>query len=169
MREKICSQEIAVARAVRTGLWDSALRDHAAACAACKELVVAVSAMRSLAAGFEQEVERPDAGWLWRKALLEKKQAEADRARRPLLAVEFASVSAMILASAGWMGWHWSEVQEHLQVQFILWQTEPWPRLWQALWSFGGGTPQPFLGPLLLVLLLAVAAFLVAHPLFADE
>jgi hypothetical protein len=130
-------------------------------------LVVAVTAVRSLAADFEKNFELPDAGWLWRKALLEQKQADADRAQRPLLMAELAGVSTIILAFAMWIGWYWPEVQEHLQVQFILWQTEPWPRLGQALWSFVAQTSQ--LSPFLLVLLLAVAAFLVTHPLLAEE
>ena len=118
----------------------------------------------------KKDVELPDAGWLWRKALLEQKQAEADRAQRPLLVAEFASVSAIILAFAAWISWYWPEVQEHLQVQLTLWQTEPWLRLGQAFfWLFTAGTPQPSPGPLLLVLLLVVAVFLVAHPLLAEE
>src|SRR5712691_4643113 len=104
MREKICSQENAVARAARTGLWDKALRDHAAACTACQELVVAVTAMESLVSRSENNSERPDAGWLWRKALLEQKQAEADVAQRPLRVAQFASVPALILAVASLIG-----------------------------------------------------------------
>jgi hypothetical protein len=169
MREKICSQEIAVARAVRTGLWDSALRDHAAGCAACKDLVVTVTTMRSLAAGFEKDFELPEAGWLWRKALLEQKQADANRAQRPLLVAEFASVSAIILTFAAWIGWYWPEVQEHAQVQLTLSQTEPWARLWQAFWSLAAGTPQPSPGPFLLVLLLAIVAVLAVCPLLVEE
>lgn len=169
MREKICAQEIVVAQVARTGLWDNTLRNHAAGCAACRELVVAVTAMQSLAAGFEKVSELPDAGWLWRKALLEQKQAEADRAQRPLRVAQFASVPAIVLGFAVWIGWYWPQMQEQIQVQVTVWQTGLWPRLWQAFWSFAAATTQLSPGPFLLVLLLAVAAVLVAHPLLAEE
>jgi len=169
MREQICSQEIAVARAARTGLGDRALRDHAAACEPCKELVIAVTAMQSLATGFEKDSELPDAGWLWRKALLEQKQAAADRAQRPLRVVQFASVPGMILAVAAWIVWYWPQIQESTQAQLTAWQIRVWPQLWQAFWSLSAGAPQLSPSAFLLVLLLALAALLVAHPLLSEE
>ena len=169
MRENICAQEMVVAQAARTGLWDHTLRDHAVACAVCKEVIIAVTAMQSLAVGFEKASGLPDAGWLWRKALLEQKQAEADRAQRPLRVAQFASVPAMILAFGAWVGWSWPQMQAHLQAQVTVWQTGLWPRLWQAFWSLAGTPLLSPRGPFLLILLLAIAAVLVAYPVLAEE
>lgn len=169
MREKICSQEMVVARAARTGLWDNTVRDHAAACTVCKELVIAVTLIQSLAAGCERNSELPDPGWLWRKALLEQKQAEADRVQRPLRLAQFSSVPA-ILAFAAWIAWHWPQTQEYMLAQLTVSQTGLWPRLWQAFWSLAAGASQLSPDrPFLLVLLLAIAVVLAARPLLVEE
>ena len=169
MREKICSQEIEVARAARTGVWDSTVQDHAAACAVCTELVIAVTAMQSLVTGFEKDSKLPDAGWLWRTALLEQKQAEADRVQRPLRLAQFSSVPT-ILALVGWIAWHWAQTEEYVLAQLTVWQTGWWARPWQAFWLFVTGASQLSLNrPFLLVLLLAIAIVLAARPLLAEK
>ena len=166
MSDKICSHEFAVAKAARSGVWDSTVREHAAGCGACKQLVIAVTAMQSLAAGFENDAEMPDGGWLWRKALLERKQAEVDRAQRPLRVAEFAAMPAIIFACAAWVALY----GPYIQAQVVVWQTELWRRLWQALGLFAAAAPQFSASrPLLMVLLLATAVMVAAHPLLAEE
>jgi hypothetical protein len=130
---------------------------------------MAVIALQSLATGCEKDSERPDAGWLWRKALLEQRHAAADRAQRPLRVVQFASVPGMILAIAAWIAWYWPQIQEYTQAQLTVWQISLWPPLWQAFWSLWAGAPQLSPSAFMLVLLLAVAAVLVTHPLLAEE
>jgi hypothetical protein len=164
MRETICSQETVVARAARTGLWDSTVREHADACAVCQELVLGITAMQSLVAGVERESELPGAGWLWRKALLEQKQADTDRVQRPLRLAQYTAGLTGILALAACAGWYWRP----LEVQFAVWQVELLPRLWQGFWSLAGTSLPTSRGPLLLVLLLAIAVLL-AYPVLVEE
>jgi hypothetical protein len=132
-------------------------------------LVIAVTAMQLLATGSEKDSELPDGGWLWRKALLEQKQAAADRAQRPLRVVQTASVPGTILAVAAWIAWYWPQIQEFTQVQLTVWQIRLWPQLRQAFWSLSARAPQLSPSAFLLVLLLAVATVLVAHPLLAEK
>src|SRR5579862_526827 len=110
MRNRGCSHEIAVTKAVRTGLWDSALRDHAAQCGVCGESVISATAIRSLTADLEDERHLPDAGWLWRKALLEQKQAETDRALRLFGLAQSFSMPMMVLAVVVLIWWGSGEV-----------------------------------------------------------
>ncbi len=166
MRENICSHESAVSKAARTGLWDSALRDHATSCGACKESVLVAAGMRSLAADLERDSELPDPAWLWRKALLDQKQGETDRALRLYGLPQFVSMLAMILAVAILIAWYSTQLQEYLQAH---WQTEAWVRLSQGFWSVATGTAQGSPESFPLVFLLAAAALIAAHPLLVDE
>ena len=75
----------------------------------------------------------------------------------------------MILAVAAWVVWYWPQIQESTQAQLTEWQIRVWPKLWQAFWSLSAGAPQLSPSAFLLVLLLAVAALLVAHPLLSEE
>jgi hypothetical protein len=163
MRDTLCSYEDLVAKAVRTGLWESTVRNHTDTCSTCHELVLSINAMQSLGAGVGKESQLPNAGWLWRKALLERKQVEADQVRRPLRLAQFAAVLAGMLVLGAWIGWNWRP----MQVQVAVWQVELWSRLWQAFWSLEGTSPLISRGPLL-VLLLALAALL-AQPVLAEE
>src|SRR5947209_7094149 len=97
MRNNICSHEIAAAQAVRTVRSDDALREHAATCAACSETIIVATGMRSLAADLDRDDELPDAAWLWRKALLDKKQAEADRTVGAFRVPQLVSMPLMVL------------------------------------------------------------------------
>ena len=170
MREMFCLQESAVAHAARTGEWSSSLTIHAAACAICKEVVEAVRAMERLAIPTPQDAATPTASLLWCQALLGQKQAEAERALRPLRLAEWVPAAVMALASAAFFVWYWPQVLEQTQAQFIAWQTGLWPQLWQAGWSLVGMTLElsSAAAPFSLVLMALVAA-LVAHPLLAEE
>ena len=48
MNKAICSQEMAIAEAVRMGQWNESLEAHVAGCANCRELKHTVRAMQSL-------------------------------------------------------------------------------------------------------------------------
>ena len=165
MRKHICAQEIAVARAARTGLWHGALRDHAAACSACNESVIAGTAMRSLATDGDVSA-RLDAAWLWRKALLDHKQAEADRKLRFLDVVQWVSMPAGIVALAGLFGWGWTYLDGYLRTssQAVLW----W-RLSDVWLSLALARTQASPESVSWVLLLTLAALFAVHPLLAEE
>lgn len=170
MKEMICSQDAMVARAARSGHWDTALKSHADACPTCKEVVQTVLAMQSLAAPAAINSPLPDVDLLWRKALLAQKQAEADRALWPLRLAEFGSAAVIAMAFAAFLVWYWPQVLQQTQAQFTAWQTGLWPQLWQAGWWLAGMTLELFsaAAPFSLVLMALVAA-LVVHPLLAEE
>jgi hypothetical protein len=166
MKEMICSQEMAVARAARSGHWDTALKSHADDCPACKEVVQTVLAMQSLAAP-AAIAPMPDADLLWRKALLEQRQAAAQRAQRPLRIAEYASLGVIALALSGWLAWYWPA----LQPQLAGWPTSLLPALWQAAWFLLEANPSSVsaLAPSAWIALLAVAVTLAAYPLLAED
>ena len=180
MKKMICSQETMVARAARSGHWDSALKSHAAACPTCKEVVQTVLAMQSLTAPAAIDRAVPDADLyadlLWRKALLAQKQAEAQRAQRPLRIAEYVSIAVIALALSGWLAWYWPQIAAMPQTQLAAWKTSLWPALWQAAWFLLEAAPTtplsvlaPSAWPFGAVVLLAVAATLAAYPLLAED
>ena len=172
MSEGICSLEKAVTKAARTGEWNDSLETHVAHCVSCQEVMQTVRAMQSLASPAVNESPTPDATRLWCLALLEQKQREAARARRPMVAVELATSALIALGCMGWLAWDWPQ----LTAQLTAWQTNLWPQLWQAAWILAGETltGEPLAlasrpAALMLVLLLAVAVLLAVQPLLAEE
>lgn len=167
MREVSCSQEMAVTQAARTGEWNNSLEAHVASCPNCKVVMQTVAAMRSLVNTTERESPMPEATRMWCLALLEQKQMETARARRSLMAMEFATSALITLACVGWLAWYWAE----LTTQLSAWLTKLGPQLWQAGWYLAGQTPAVASVPAVsvLIMLLAVAAVLLAHPLLAED
>jgi len=161
MRQVICPHEAAVARAARSGLWEESLKTHIAGCAICREAVAATRSMQSLAENPEANRSLPDADLLWCSALLARKQAEADRARRSLALSQAAPLLLTALVFAGWLAWHWSEILR-VPAGFF---AGPQP-LWRAFES------APYLLALLSPLaavILALVVMLVAHPLLSED
>ena len=115
MKQAVCPQEAAVLRAARTDQWEESLTAHVAECAICREIVVTSRWMHTLAQRSEENFVLPDANLLWWRAHLSQKQAEAERAQKPLEVIEVVSEAAIALAAialalAGWLTWNWSEV-----------------------------------------------------------
>jgi hypothetical protein len=162
MNQINCPHEASVATAARSGRWEASLQVHAEHCSICREIVAATCAMQSLAQSPESNRILPDAELLWCGALLARKQAEADRARRALALSQSAPGFLIALAFAGWLAWHWSEVQRSLAGFFL--------GLSPLLRAVGAA---PYAGTALLSLLalaiLALAVILVAHPLLAED
>ena len=166
MSKAMCSLEMAVAKAARTGEWNDSLEAHLAGCASCREVMQTVRAMRSLTAAPDGESSMPEATRLWCLALLEQRQLEAARARRALVSMEFASSALMALGCVGWLAWYWPQ----LAAQLTAWQTNLWPQLWQAAWFLAGESPALAARPaLMLALLLVAGAILLAQPLLAED
>jgi len=162
----MCSQEMAVAKAARTGEWNDSLESHVTGCVNCKEVMQTVRAMRSLAAAPDGESSMPEATRLWCLALLEQRQLEVARARRALVSMELATSALMALGCVGWLAWYWPL----LTAQLTAWQTNLWPQLWQAAWFLAGEAPTLASRPaLLLALLLVAGAILLAQPLLAED
>ncbi|OFV95328.1 MAG: hypothetical protein A3H94_02370 [Acidobacteria bacterium RIFCSPLOWO2_02_FULL_60_20] len=166
MSKAMCSQEMAVAKAARTGEWNDSLESHVTGCVNCKEVMQTVRAMRSLAAAPDGESSMPEATRLWCLALLEQRQLEVARARRALVSMELATSALMALGCVGWLAWYWPL----LTAQLTAWQTNLWPQLWQAAWFLAGEAPALASRPALwLALLLAAGAILLAQPLLAED
>ena len=127
---------------------------------------IAVTAMQSLASGVERDTDLPDAAWLWRKALLEQKQAETDRTVSVYGIAQCVAMSLVILAVSSLIGWCAMQLQDYLRADG---QTNLWVRPSQVVWSIAAGSTHVSLESLSLVLLLAFAAFAAAHPLLAEE
>jgi len=167
MSKTICSQETAVAEAVRAGRWNDSLEAHLAGCARCGELLHTVRAMQSLALTPNGETTMPEASWLWCRALLEQKQQESRRIRRKLATVEYTTTVLLVLGSVGWLAWSWPKLESLLTG----WQANLWAELWRAAWFLAERTPMLASLPsaAVLALLLAAAAFLLAQPLLAED
>ena len=161
----ICSREGAVAEAVRKGRWNQSLETHAADCVRCREVMQAARAMQSLAFSPEPDHSMPEASRIWCLALLEQKQRETTRARRSLAAVELVVTTLMVFAAVSWLAWKWPD----LLAQLTVWQSNPWPQLWQAGWFLVEQMLASLPAMPMLFLLLAAAAFLLAQPLFAED
>ena len=131
MKQIICPQEAAVARAVRTGHWQASLQAHAAGCAVCREVVVASRWLQALTQSSETNRALPDAGLLWWKAQLVQKQAQAERAQKPLEWVGVFAETILVVGPAGWFAWYWRELQGPLTglTASLL------PQVWKAAWE----------------------------------
>lgn len=111
MKQAICPQEAAAARAARTGQWEESLQAHVAECAVCRDVAQAARWMYALAHKSERNLALPDADLLWWRAQLAQKQAQAERAQKPLEWVAVFSEAILVLGPAGWFAWNWHEVQ----------------------------------------------------------
>ena len=168
---KPCDREMGIAKAVRTGRWSPEAQAHLASCPSCAEAAQAARWMQTLARPADlpapSGTKMQEASWLWCRALLEQKEAEARRARRRMATVEYATALTLTLGSGAWLAWSWPQ----LQALFTAWQASLWAELWRAAWFLAGQAPMLASLPAVsvLALLLAAAAFLLAQPLLAED
>ena len=111
MSRSMCPQEAAVLRAARTGEWPEALAAHAAQCRHCREIADTARWMQALAQSSEKNPALPDAKLVWWRAQLAEQRAKAERTRNALGWLEIASGTVVPLGLAGWVAWHWYEIQ----------------------------------------------------------
>jgi hypothetical protein len=129
-------------------------------------VVLVVAALQPLAAEVVVRAGLPDAAWLWRKALLEEKHMEVDRARRPLLAAEFLSMSACVIAVVVSVALYWPRIE----AQLMVWQAGLLPLVWQGFaWLPAEASPLSAGRSSLMLILLAVAVMVATYPLLAEE
>ena len=108
----------------------------------------------------------PDPDWVWRKALLEEKHMEVRRARRPLLAAEFLSMSAGLIAIVVLLALYWPEIETRLSA----WQADVLPILWQGFAGLPAEASLFSAGRISVILMLLAGAVMVAtYPLLAEE
>ena len=111
MTRGICEQEPAVVQAVLGGQWpdacDQSLRDHAAACEVCREVVAIVPLLReefteAREAIGRRDVPLPSAGQIWWRAAVHARADAARAAARPLVwGYGAAAACALGLLAAG--------------------------------------------------------------------
>ena len=162
MRLEICPEEFAVSRAARTGQWNDLLREHAAGCATCREVLLATRWMESFAQVRDAQPSLPDAERAWCAALLGQKQAAMERAQRPLLVAEVL-IALLGLGALGWFSWHALETG--------LWLTEWLARALPPPWT-GLAAVAPVrsaASATLAALILVIVSWLIAHPLLGED
>ena len=106
-----CENEARVIESVRTGSWDSELRQHAATCAACSEAALAARVLNEMRAADLAEARVPDAGLMWWKAQLLAKREAADRATQPINFVERFAYAWAAVCAIGVCVWQWQAIR----------------------------------------------------------
>ena len=170
MSHRSCSQETAVARAVRTGEWSEALQAHLRDCATCRSVQEAARWMQALAPGAqtgEAQRDLPEPQILWLRAQFSERQAAAERAQKMAQWVEVACVAAVCAGLGIWLAWSWNEIGGEIAggVSWALF--DAWPALWVNLSAYGpANAPILFSSVLVAISVLAIG---VAYPLVARE
>ena len=169
MSHTSCSQESAIARAVRTGEWNEALRAHLRDCATCRGVQEAARWMRALAPQLSAQSQNdlPDPQILWLRAQLSEKQAAADRAQKALQWVEIACITAACAGLSIWLVWSGNGIGGEIGDGLGWALFDAWPALWTNLYAYGpASAPILFSSALAAISLLAIGA---AYPLLARE
>lgn len=171
MNGKSCSQESAVARAVRHWDWSESLQAHLRDCAICRNVRESARWMQALAEALEGRGETqnnlPDPRVVWLRAQFSQRQAAAERTHRILQWVEIACVTAACTGLGIWLAWSWSGIGGEIADRVGWALFEAWPALWSNVYAYGPtNAPILFSSALAAISLVAVA---VAYPLLARE
>ena len=171
MSDTICSEESAVARAIRSGEWNESLEAHVLGCGTCRSVRQAAEWMRVLAPatqlGLREQANLPDPQVLWLRAQISERQAAVERAHRSLQWVEVVCAMVVCAGLGVWVAWNWSEAGGAIanSLDWVLF--EAWPTLWNSISAYGPvNTPILFSSALVAIALVAVA---IAYPLLARE
>lgn len=171
MSHTSCSEETAIARAVRTGEWNEALQAHLRQCATCRGVQEAARWMQALAPAAQSPAQSqhglPDPQILWLRAQLSERQAAAERVQRVLQWVEIACVTAACAGLSIWLAWNWNGIGGEISDGLGWALYGAWPALWTNLYAYGpANSPILFSSGLAAISLLAIG---VAYPLLARE
>jgi len=171
MSHTSCSEESAVARAIRNGEWNESLEAHVRGCGTCRSVREAAQWMQTLAPqlqlGAPEQTNLPDPQVLWLRAQISERQAAAERAHQSLQWVEIVCAMVICAGLGVWLVRDWSEVGGAVGngLDWVLF--EAWPALWNSLYAYGPvNAPILFSSALAAIALVAVA---IAYPLLARE
>lgn len=166
-----CSEESAVARAIRSCEWNESLEAHVRSCGICRGVRQATQWMQALAPapqlGALERTNLPEPQVLWLRAQISERQAAAERAHRILQWVEVVCAMVICAGLGIWLVRDWSEVGGAIGdgMNWVLF--EAWPALWNSLNAYGPvDAPILFSSALAAIALVAVA---IAYPLLARE
>lgn len=110
-----CSQQSAVWRGTRTGVWSPGLREHAAACGICREVVAVTRGLASLTEQSPAFDALPDARQIWWRARWLRSRA-AGKAIQPVrLYQRFAAVGVVVSAVAAGLS-YWTSAASWIPV-----------------------------------------------------
>lgn len=106
-----CTREREVAELVERGQWPHAcpkdLRDHAAGCRVCAEVVLIKQVLRREKTEAMARPTLPSASALWWRAQLRRRNEALEKIARPILGAEiFATLMLVVVALCG-LGWEW--------------------------------------------------------------
>ena len=168
MSHRSCAQEAAVARAVRTGEWNEALRAHLRDCAPCRGVRDAAQWMQALApAAAQTPDDLPDPQILWLRAQLSARQAAAERAQKVAQWLEVAWVAAAAASLGIWLAWSWNEIGGEIAGGLRWALFDAWPALSANLSAYGPvNAPILFSAALATISIVTVA---VVYPLLARD
>jgi hypothetical protein len=166
MSRTSCSQESAVAQAVRSGVWGESLETHLRECSVCRDVQATARWMRALSEDVGRRTDLPGPQVLWLRAQLSHRQAAAERASTVLQWVEILCVTAACVGFLVWLAWNWSGIGE-IADRFGWALFDAWPALWAGISAYG-----PLNAPILFSSALAAIALValgVAYPLLVRE
>jgi hypothetical protein len=114
MKLEQCDREQAVLDALSSGRWATPwgeeIRQHAASCAVCSEVVLVAESLRREERSAEAEVRLPSAGLVWWKAQLSARRAAEQRAAQPIALVERFAQAVGALSAFGIGVWQWPRI-----------------------------------------------------------
>jgi len=124
MKIEQCDREQAVLDALVSGRWATPwgeeIRQHAASCAVCSEVVLVAEALRREEQFAQAEVRLPSAGFVWWKAQLAARRAAEQRAAQPIALVERAAQALGALSAFGLGVWQWPRIAGWLRGAKVL-------------------------------------------------
>ena len=114
MKIEHCDREQHVIDALKSGRWagpwGEEIREHAAGCAVCSEVVTVANAMRGEDELAQAELRLPSAGLVWWKAQLAARRAAEQRATEPIAWAERLAQFLGVLTVIGLALWQWPRI-----------------------------------------------------------
>ena len=104
-----CSHEIEIVEAITSGRWPAGcseeLRQHAASCVVCKDVVQVALALTQDRSEAFQSVRVPSAGLVWWRSEMRARRDAVSKATRPLQIVEWIAALSVLVAAAAILRW----------------------------------------------------------------
>lgn len=100
----MCEREAEVVDALRSGFLEPGLREHAAACAGCGELVTIAGALLDDRKALMREARLPGSGLVWWQTTMRARQEAARRAMLAARWIQAALVTLAIVLGVALMG-----------------------------------------------------------------
>ena len=102
MEQMGCEHENGVIRALHSGEWTDALRQHVGACPDCSQALQLAEALRAGARGAESRFNPPDAYWILQRSRRMAREIAVSRMGQ-LMAAMRTLAAVYVAAAAGWL------------------------------------------------------------------